>query len=488
MMKQNPFFRTMPIAFIAILLATACLPEELPRFVALGGPRVWLDQPLDGASIPLGVFTLKAHARDTTGGVRQIAFVVNGTPLGSVTTDPSADLAYAETAWNASVPGEYVIQAVAVNAGGEQTTSSPARVCVGGGCPDASPAVPAPRTATATPTATPQTGCRGTPVINAFSATPTSIAAGGAVTLSWNVSNADIVELSTAGRVGASGSMTVTIRESTAFTLLAMCGGKENMLERTVSVTVANTPAPTPTRTATPQATATRTRTLTPIPPTPTRTNTPPQQTGCSGTPSIASFGASPTSITAGQSATLSWGDVSNADSAEITPGIGGVPAPGSTTVTPTGTTTYTLIARCGQNSATRTVTVTVSQPQQDTTPPTISSIAWNPKAVNYPQGCSPNSFTVSATVTDSSGVSSVMLNYRYLNTGGSPVSGYLSPRTMSPTGGGNYTVTVNTGNEPAQYLGGTYGKIEFYIRAGDSAGNAGNSGTHTIDVQFCPS
>ncbi len=92
-----------------------------------------------------------------------------------------------------------------------------------------------------------------------------------------------------------------------------------------------------------------------PRPITPTRTPTP-----C--TPSISSFTASPPSITAGQSATLNWGLIV-ADSVEIAPGIGRVTTPGSTTVAPSSTTTYTMTARCGTNIATSSAAIAVTQP-----------------------------------------------------------------------------------------------------------------------------
>lgn len=82
---------------------------------------------------------------------------------------------------------------------------------------------------------------------------------------------------------------------------------------------------------------------------------------GCTGNPVIASFSASPNPITAGQSTTLNWGAVTNADSVEINQGIGGVGAPGSTTVAPGSTTTYTMTAHCGGNVATSSVTITIS-------------------------------------------------------------------------------------------------------------------------------
>jgi hypothetical protein len=95
--------------------------------------------------------------------------------------------------------------------------------------------------------------------------------------------------------------------------------------------------------------------------PTPTSAVPPPPPPSCSGTPNIASFTASPSSITDGQSTTLSWGLVSNANSAEIDHGIGGVKTPDSKKVSPNSTTTFTLTALCGSNKTTAQVTVTVT-------------------------------------------------------------------------------------------------------------------------------
>lgn len=76
-----------------------------------------------------------------------------------------------------------------------------------------------------------------------------------------------------------------------------------------------------------------------------------------------ARISVSPTSIQQGQKATLSWTS-SNAESAEVTPGIGAVPTSGSRTVSPAGTTTYRITVRdaAGQ-TATDTVALTVTEP-----------------------------------------------------------------------------------------------------------------------------
>ena len=136
------------------------------------------------------------------------------------------------------------------------------------------------------------------------------------------------------------------------------------------------TPANTPTATsssAAPSATPTNTPTPAPAPPgapsltpTPTKKSAPPS---CTGTPVITSFTVSaPTvaeailiNVVSGTTVTLHWGAVNNADSVEIDHGIGGVPAPGTATDTPGGTTTYTMTAHCGGNSTTTHVTVNVT-------------------------------------------------------------------------------------------------------------------------------
>jgi hypothetical protein len=86
--------------------------------------------------------------------------------------------------------------------------------------------------------------------------------------------------------------------------------------------------------------------------------------TGCSGTPPavpiINSFSASPTTITAGESSTLSW-SVTDATSVTINHAIGSVALTGTTAVNPTTNTTYTLTATNGAGSVTATTIITVN-------------------------------------------------------------------------------------------------------------------------------
>ena len=92
--------------------------------------------------------------------------------------------------------------------------------------------------------------------------------------------------------------------------------------------------------------------------PGPTPINTP---ISCPSPPGIESFTASPTTITAGQSAILRWGAVTGAEMAEIDNEIGGIATPGSIAVNPNKTTTYTLTAICGDKTKTLQVTINVN-------------------------------------------------------------------------------------------------------------------------------
>jgi len=85
--------------------------------------------------------------------------------------------------------------------------------------------------------------------------------------------------------------------------------------------------------------------------------------------PEISSFSANKSSIEEGETAVLTW-NTTNASSVTISPGVGPVAASGSTTVTPTATTTYTLTAYGkSDKQASSTATITVNP----RVPPTIS-------------------------------------------------------------------------------------------------------------------
>jgi hypothetical protein len=167
--------------------------------------------------------------------------------------------------------------------------------------------------------------CVGTPNIASFTASASTITVGSAVTLNWGlVTGADSAEIDQGiGGVETPGSRTVNPTTTTSYTLTAKCGANT----RTAKVTI----------------------TVNPVPAT------------CTGAPLITSFFAANTTIKTGSATTLNWGTVNNADSVEIDQGIGGVPTPGSASVSPTKTTTYTLTAKCGTTTDTRQVIITVT-------------------------------------------------------------------------------------------------------------------------------
>ena len=107
--------------------------------------------------------------------------------------------------------------------------------------------------------------------------------------------------------------------------------------------------------------------------------------------PTIARFTAAPASITAGQSATLSW-TVSGATTTSIDNGVGSV-AGSSLAVSPTTTTTYTLTASGAGGTVTASATVNVVDPA------VIGDFAATPAAITSDQG-STLSWTVSGATT----------------------------------------------------------------------------------------
>jgi hypothetical protein len=152
-----------------------------------------------------------------------------------------------------------------------------------------------------------------------FSANPPVIQAGQTTTIVWEVVDATDVSISGIGKVDSkSGTSTVTLSQTTMFTLTAKNSTSE--VNETLTVTVSRPDA------------------------------------------RILRFMATPTNITSGEVSTLAW-ETENATSVAIS-GIGTVAANGSTTVSPAQTTTYTLTAtnQFGQVSTTATVQVTPGQ------------------------------------------------------------------------------------------------------------------------------
>ena len=174
------------------------------------------------------------------------------------------------------------------------------------------------------------------PYINYFTADPAIISLGGSSIISWDVSNAETVTVSYGMFVNAVppvGTATAQPTVTTTYTLTATSGASTVSATVTVSVEGGG-PAPTG-----------------------------------AGLPVINSFTASPGTIAAGGSSTLSY-DVSNADSITFS-SIGGTKvstllhSSGSWSVEPTSTTTYIITATNAAGSVTETAKVTVQTPDK---------------------------------------------------------------------------------------------------------------------------
>lgn len=192
------------------------------------------------------------------------------------------------------------------------------------------PGAPTPRPPTAIPpTPIPPVGCNGTPIFAGFVATPPTINAGQVSTLSWGVvQNASAVFLTSPGGtqgVGTPGSLQVQPSQTTTYTLTAYCNNVPAQIQVTVNVNGGGG--------------------------------------GCNGTPRFNGFYANPQTITSGQQTTLNWGLVQNANAVflQLSDKSEGVASPGSRSVKPKQTTTYTLVAYCGNNQASVSTTVNVN-------------------------------------------------------------------------------------------------------------------------------
>ncbi len=157
-----------------------------------------------------------------------------------------------------------------------------------------------------------------------ISANPETIETGQSSTLSWTSTNADSCDIQPdVGAVAVNGSTTVSPTVTTTYTITAT--GPGGTATDSTTVTVTTDPPPT------------------------------------------VDISADPDTIQVGQSSTLSWTST-NADSCVIDPDVGPVDVNGSTIVSPTDTTTYTITATGPGGTATdqAVVTVTGDEPQPD--------------------------------------------------------------------------------------------------------------------------
>jgi len=223
------------------------------------------------------------------------------------------------------------------------------------GAPTAPP--PPPPQPTNPPPPQPPAGCNGTPQFTSFIANPLTISPGQTSTLSWGlVQNASSVFMqSPSGTqpVGTPGSLQVQPSQTTTYTLIAYCNNVSTQLQITVNVQGGGG--------------------------------------GCTGTPIFNGFFANPQNISAGKQTTLNWGLVQNASSVflQLPNRTEGVASPGSRTVTPNATTTYTLVAYCGNTKASISTTVNVQGGCSGT--PKFNGFTANPSTIQKGQSSTLN-------------------------------------------------------------------------------------------------
>jgi hypothetical protein len=237
------------------------------------------------------------------------------------------------------------------------------------------------------------------PKVIKFEVSPSSINGGGAAILAWEVENASSVSIDpgipAAPSIGAD-----KVAPSTTTTYILTASNNYGSTRSTVLLMVGGTGG---------------------IP-----------QTPASLTPVINSFSAAPLSITAGNTAVLTW-STTNATGARINGAD--VAVNGSQAVNPASTMTYILEANNGANSTSRSTMVVVTGPA--TPPPslglpTILSFTANPVSVAPGGSTTLNWNTLNATSANIAGFGTV------------PVNGSL---TINTTGTGSITFSLTATN-----------------------------------------
>lgn len=449
-----------PVAVVlAILVLGACSAP------AQQGPSAWLDRPLDGDQVAREPLTIQAHASDADG-VSRFEFFVGETLL-IIVPGNGGRFAEAQAGWVPPSPGGYIIRVRAVDGIGNTGAESIARITVSESPQPTATPTPAPAQLP-TPTPVPARTSESVPDPLITFTGERTILRGECATIQWDVQpRADYGSLAVkldGQAVGLSDQKQVCPQETTIYMLVVEFGAATKQSQ--VRIFVESAPTLTPIWTPT----------LPPLPRAQTPTSIPPPV--CPGPPVISSFMADPSTITVGQSSTLNWGLVSNATSAVIDPDIGGVPTPGSQVVTPGRTTTFTLTATGCGGTTRRQVTIAVNPapppptrtqpppPPPDTTPPSISNASANPTTISQ-SGCGQNvRTTVSAAVTDASGVDRVVAQLSGVGGGEVP---------MSPVGGNVYRTDVGPFNSA--------GQLTIRVVAWDKAGNLAQSGSFNVSV-----
>ena len=117
-----------------------------------------------------------------------------------------------------------------------------------------------------------------------------------------------------------------------------------------------------------------------------------------------------------------------------------------------------------------------------DSQPPAISSVSHSPDRISdFGTCCGPDTLNISATITDSSGVSNAQVHFRVVK--GSTTGSWV---TISMGGSGsNYQAAIGP-NNLKNSLSNYGGVVQYYITAVDSKGNTAQSGQTSVEICAC--
>ena len=111
---------------LSLVLASCNLPTA-----GAPGPRTWIDEPLDGSTLPLGPIVVRSHAASDGGTTSATLWINDAQVRTDGAADPHNPLVEIPQVWQPKVPGEYVLQVVALDLQGNEGRSNKIRVRVG---------------------------------------------------------------------------------------------------------------------------------------------------------------------------------------------------------------------------------------------------------------------------------------------------------------------------------------------------------------------
>ena len=183
-------------------------------------------------------------------------------------------------------------------------------------------------------------------------------------------------------------------------------------------------------------------------------------ETGSTASAPTVTLSASPTSITQGQSSTLTWSSTNASSCTASGSWSGGKSTSGTQAVTPTSNATYTITCTGTGGSANKSVTVAVTTTTVDTTPPQITS------------GAPTGTLSSGTTQTQLSVTTNEAATCRY-SANSSTV--YSSMTAFSTTGGTSHSTTI------AGLTNGT--SYTYYVKCQDTAGNTTTNASISFSV-----